>query len=173
MKELLNNIDKAIEQELHMANEQNPLFRSTHEGLGVILEEVEEALTEQEKLCRHFNSFKASVFDDSFLEKDADFSTLGLMATDAKHLAAEAVQVAAMCQKFVESFCKVQVMIGRCIKGVKPCAWRVPKGMEIKVGDMCKVIMQHGSSYARAERIEEWTQSEAEDVKAFVEEVIE
>lgn len=173
MKELLKNIDKAIEQELHTANKQHPLFHSTHEGLGVLLEEVEEALTEQEKLCRHFNSFKSAVFDDSFLEKDADFSTLGLMATDAKYLAAEAVQVAAMCQKFVESFHKVQVMIGQHTIEGKFCAWRVPRDMQIKKDDLCKVSMERGSFYTRARRIEEWTQSEAKDVKAVVEEVIE
>ena len=168
MKELLKSIDRAVKQELNDANTQHPMFHSPHEGLGVIDEEITETLHEIVLLAKHFDIFKDCVFDDSFLESHPDFTSVDLMAADAQHLAAEAVQVAAMCQKFIDSFKLYPVMIGKHAKNSCSYIWRVPEGLQVNVGDLCKVGTKYGDNYAKAERIEQWT---VKDIATVTQEV--
>jgi len=87
-----------MEEELINANRKFPKFRSTHEGYAIIKEEVEEAADEMESI-------------DSWLEQGWRYIKANQNAIDeivamkqhAINLAAESIQVAAMCQKFIDS----------------------------------------------------------------------
>ena len=88
---------KLVEQELEAANRENPPFHSAHEGYAVILEEVEEARDELNNLDFQIVRLWGSV-------KSNQVAAMGDIACDienhAVHLAAEALQVAAMARKF-------------------------------------------------------------------------
>ena len=98
MKELRNSVRKLIGEELMRANGQFPLFRSDHEAVGVIAEEVEEMRTETINTTSHYEWFKMAVFDDfDFDVKKEAIDNIEMTATE---LACEAVQVAAMARKW-------------------------------------------------------------------------
>lgn len=98
-KKLFDRVEVLAKEELGRANIKNPMFHSRHEGLGVILEEIwetEHAIklieNEREILCTR-------IFIDS---EDIIESTEFLMQY-ALEGAAELIQVAAMCQKMIDS----------------------------------------------------------------------
>ena len=100
MNAVENQVRELVEVELTSANELFPQFHSAHEGWAVILEEVNElsaetALVEKtaNELWEHIKSNKPS----GVIEYDADW--VGRYAINA---ACEAIQVAAMCKKFLE-----------------------------------------------------------------------
>lgn len=100
MNAVENDIRALVDKELAAANERFPQFHSQHEGWAVILEEVNElsaetALVEKtaNELWEHIKSNKPS----GVIEYDADW--VGRYAINA---ACEAIQVAAMCKKFLE-----------------------------------------------------------------------
>ena len=90
-----------VGEELEAANAIYPPFHSTHEGYAVILEEVEEAKDALERVesatkgVWHFTKY-----DDTEAYLDA-----ASLEKHAIHLAAEAIQVAAMARKF-QAICK-------------------------------------------------------------------
>lgn len=101
MKELLKEVELTVKCELKRANKVHPLFNSPHEAYAVIKEEVEEAELEMEHIKDSVRIFwKAVKYDDSaknmcrFLHGIKDI---------AMNLAAEAIQVAAMAQKAIDS----------------------------------------------------------------------
>jgi hypothetical protein len=75
-----------------------PLFNSEHEGYAVILEEVQESEDELELVKRYlqsaWNYIKANVLADDEIK---------LVKKYAIRLACEAVQVAAMAEKYLDS----------------------------------------------------------------------
>ena len=92
-----NKIQELVQTELNSANEKFPLFNSPHEGYAVIKEELEEC--------------SENIFDmTSTLQlmwdgvKNNDAKTVADLVKDirsfAVQAACEAVQVAAMCDKF-------------------------------------------------------------------------
>ena len=100
MNAIENDIRVLVDKELASANERFPQFHSAHEGYAVIQEEVDElsaetALVEKtaNELWEHIKSNKPS----GVIEYDADW--VGRYAINA---ACEAIQVAAMCKKFLE-----------------------------------------------------------------------
>lgn len=97
---LLTEIDNAISAEYHRANKEHPAFASDHEGHDVFCEEVTEALAEMERV-------KSTVgpMADAIRRNDSDeVLTISHAAYEAaRHLAAEAVQVAAMASKITRS----------------------------------------------------------------------
>lgn len=97
MKELKNEVEKDIKSELARANVVHPLFGSRHEGLAVIAEEVFEVAKEMDKLARTFNIFRYNVFNDEYESLIGDVAAMKETATN---LACEAIQVAAMCEKW-------------------------------------------------------------------------
>ena len=88
---------KLVELELEAANRENPPFHSAHEGFAVILEEVEEARAELDNLDLQIVRLWGSV-------RSNQVAAMGDIVCDienhAGHLAAEALQVAAMARKF-------------------------------------------------------------------------
>ena len=100
MKKLLDDISVLIEGELLSANKTFPMFASDHEGAAVILEEIEEV---KEALCG-VEAYYAELWDSVKENRDVEARVCaGGLKHEAKNVAAEAVQVAAMAQKFIDS----------------------------------------------------------------------
>lgn len=93
-------IEKLAEMEKQDANRKFPLFHSMHEGYAVLLEEVEEA---REALTRTEISLSAlwAHIRDNNAGRALEFA--GRIREHALDLAVEAVQAAAMAQKFIDS----------------------------------------------------------------------
>ena len=100
MKELIRDVDRLTNQEEKRSMINHPLFNSTHEGYAVIKEEIEEAEAEMSELEE--NTLGAW----HFVKHNNKNVLINIIAMkgDAIRLAAESIQVAAMCQKFIESF---------------------------------------------------------------------
>lgn len=101
MNALLSYVREGISMELRLARRDNgPYFHSTHEGYGVLMEEVYEAKREIERLTSLSDSMLDLVHrnNDYSLKKGAE--AIGVAATLA---ACELIQVAAMARKMRES----------------------------------------------------------------------
>ncbi len=97
MHELFKSVETLIQEELDRANKKFPLFRSRHEGVAVIEEEVYEVTQEWKLVGNGFSNMKEAVFTDQ-----EEIET-GLLEYHACLLVCEAIQVAAMARKFRKS----------------------------------------------------------------------
>lgn len=92
-----NDVRALVDKELSAANKRFPQFHSQHEGYAVILEEQEEADRETDhiswELEQAWSEIKRNSKPDLYIMRARDF---------AINAACEAIQVAAMCQKFLE-----------------------------------------------------------------------
>ena len=97
-KKLLNSVESLTNEELERANKKNPKFRSRHEGLGVILEEIWEANNNIKLLSTEREILSTRIFIDSedIIESANDLKRYAIES------AAELIQVAAMCQKLID-----------------------------------------------------------------------
>lgn len=102
MIELYNEVKEVMNGELQRANDKFPLFRSHHEGLAIIEEEVFEAQDEANDMAHHFNTLKDYIFSDDTLALKRGCAKD--LRDAASRLACETIQVAAMAQKFLDSF---------------------------------------------------------------------
>ena len=93
MKELQRDIEYLISEELTRANKKNPLFHSDHEAFGVI--------DEVGLITANCTEFRDATYKDSVFDTKAD-AILRIKIAAVK-CACEAVQVAAMCDKWVMS----------------------------------------------------------------------
>lgn len=93
MFELIADVEALVQDELERANKKFPLFRSRHEGVAVIEEEVYETSNELSLLVDQFNELKRCVFED-------EVASAVDIYRYASNLACEAIQVAAMAEKF-------------------------------------------------------------------------
>lgn len=97
MNAVEQDVRALVDKELAAANERFPQFHSAHEGYAVILEEVEEcgdelsAIYEEQK--RTWDAIRGNGDPRDYVF---------LMMVYAQNLACEAIQVAAMCRKFME-----------------------------------------------------------------------
>ena len=92
-------IEQAVLHELrNIVKKYGPTYNSEHEGYAVLLEEVEEACEAaefmQDALKRLWTSIRQNEFSNFELSQVYNF---------AKGLANEAVQVAAVCERFMET----------------------------------------------------------------------
>ena len=101
MKELQRDIEYLVSEELTRANKKNPLFHSDHEALGVIDEEVRETIDEAASMVTKFTGFRTAVHKDG--SKKLKGGAIASIKEAAVRCACEAVQVAAMCDKWVQS----------------------------------------------------------------------
>ena len=101
MKELQRDIEYLVSEELTRANKKNPLFHSDHEAFGVIDEEVREVIGEVGLIAANCTEFRDATYKDSVFDTKAD-AILRIKIAAVK-CACEAVQVAAMCDKWVMS----------------------------------------------------------------------
>ena len=95
-------IDQAVLHEFrNIVKKYGPTYASKHEGYAVLQEEVEEACEAaefmQDSLKRLWTSIRQNEFSDFELAKIYNY---------AKGLAEEAVQVAAVCERFMETLRK-------------------------------------------------------------------
>lgn len=96
------DVEKLVSKELQSANEKFGMFHSQHEGYAIILEEFEEAKDDLDVLefdlnCS-WNYIKCNVDDEELNRNLRDIKI------NAISLAVEAIQVAAMAQKFIDCF---------------------------------------------------------------------
>lgn len=97
MQELIDKVQELVAFELDRANTIHPpKFNSYHEAYAVILEEYEEMTAEVEKLECHMGGLWNSIKEDA---DDRTHSWLEFMEKRAELIAAEVIQVAAMCRK--------------------------------------------------------------------------
>ena len=91
-------IIKLINEELDEANEKFPPFHSPHEAYGVIKEELEETKEELECCEKALEKYWMNVKLD--IKQYADITKMEVYAIN---VAKEAIQVAAMCRKTLDS----------------------------------------------------------------------
>lgn len=98
MQELIDKVRELVAFELERANTIHPpKFNSYHEAYAVILEEMEEAKEEWERICTSIESAWQEIKDDVSPEEIDNW--LETAEHFAVHTAAEMIQVAAMCRK--------------------------------------------------------------------------
>ena len=100
MKKLLIEVGELTDKEYARANEQYPAFASDHEGHNVMSEEMYEVEGELGHI--HTADFGMRMAIHKNDEKEVVKTAMAVYDA-AQHLAAEAIQVAAMAQKIIES----------------------------------------------------------------------
>lgn len=102
MNAVKKDIIALIPKELESANKIFPLFQSPHEGYAVLLEEMEEL--KDSRIDAEVNL--DNLWENIKLNGDMQsmFVTLNCIKLNAIEAACEAIQVAAMCDKFKMSF---------------------------------------------------------------------
>lgn len=100
MNAVENQVRELVNVELESANRQFPQFHSPHEGWAVMREEV----VEMKRAAKATNSFSKALFY-AIMANDTMHSqknTASVIMEEAIHAACEAIQVAAMAQKFMD-----------------------------------------------------------------------
>lgn len=97
MNAVENQVRELVSVELAAANEKFPQFHSAHEGYAVIREEVEETREQFETVERYLSYLWDRVKQDCTAKEQAEYIEMFAVNT-----ACEAIQVAAMCRKFLE-----------------------------------------------------------------------
>ena len=97
MNAVENDVRVLVGKELAAANERFPQFHSQHEGWAVIKEEMEETEEELAKMKIYLAGAWGNITSD--VQANSDIESLKQRAINA---ACEAIQVAAMCKKFLE-----------------------------------------------------------------------
>ena len=101
MKELISQIAPLVADELERANKlHGDYFRSDHEGESVIREEMQEVDDETTEIEMHYSMMWEAVKDDNPMRAAQSAYKMQQAAIRA---AAESIQVAAMCRKFIFS----------------------------------------------------------------------
>ena len=97
MNAVENDVRALVDKELAAANKQFPQFHSAHEGYAVIQEEVDELKEDMDRINGRIPSLRARVRFNNSCEE-----LVSRIFDDAINAACEAIQVAAMCKKFLE-----------------------------------------------------------------------
>ena len=97
MNAVENDVRVLVGKELAAANKQFPQFHSQHEGYAVIQEEVDELKEDMDRINGRITSLRARVRFNNSCEE-----LVSRIYDDAINAACEAIQVAAMCKKFLE-----------------------------------------------------------------------
>lgn len=90
----IKKIEELVQQELVEANEIYPQFHSGHEAIAVIAEEYDECKEELQMVEQYISAIWIGI-----RENKSNKTVLKRMKKTAMNLAAEAIQVAAMCEK--------------------------------------------------------------------------
>lgn len=100
MQHLICPISALVPQEVERAKENHgPAYASHHESYGVLAEEVQEAGEEHKSVQKHMEQLLRFVRTD-YTEGIVD--CLKVIHQDAINAAAESVQVAAVCSKWLD-----------------------------------------------------------------------
>lgn len=95
MNAIKDDVQKLVQKELNNANEKFALFNSPHEGYAVIKEEIEECMDDTTEILEAFAAAWYKIKNN-----DSAFDEIREVKNFAEHLATEAIQVAAMCDKY-------------------------------------------------------------------------
>lgn len=106
MNAIQSDIESLVWVELEAANKSNPLFHSAHEGYAVILEEVDEANMEMVNMDEAINGLWESIKENNAYCSEKITKSIKRYATN---LACEAVQIAAMCDKLLLYYGKLEL----------------------------------------------------------------
>ena len=98
MSTIKSGVEKLVQKELGAANQKFPVFHSDYEGAAVIFEEIEECKVNQTRIETVFSYLWKYVKRDTM-----DINLMNGLKKEAIYLACEAIQVAAMAQKFIDS----------------------------------------------------------------------
>ena len=98
MNAVKEDVEKLIQKELESANLKFPLFRSPHEGAAVIREEIDEVEDALKRVNDAYTELWSTVKNNS-----REIQWAYQMNQWAINLSIEAIQVAAMAQKFMDS----------------------------------------------------------------------
>lgn len=90
----MKKIEELVQEELKEANEIHPAFASDHEAFSVILEELDECWDELEACETQLWEIWEQTKND-----DDNHALYTYLKEHAKRAAAEAIQLAAMCDK--------------------------------------------------------------------------
>ena len=101
MNAVKSDVENLVQKELESANQRFPMFHSDHEGVAVIYEEIQEAEYELECAKERFEELWSSVKRNLSSEWISEVNVV--IMNRAVNLACEAIQVAAMAQKFIDS----------------------------------------------------------------------
>lgn len=96
MNAVKNDVEQLVKKELAAADEKFPQFHSAHEGYAVILEEVEEFESEF-----NWGNIMMEAIWRKIKSNDNCKSNINSLKIHAINAACEAIQVAAMCDKFM------------------------------------------------------------------------
>ena len=99
MNAVKSDVEKLVQKELESANQKFPMFQSDREGVAVIYEQIEEAKVELEKIDDNFYNLWDLVKDNDIRSS----AYAGWIFEVSIRLTCEAIQVAAMAQKFIDS----------------------------------------------------------------------
>ena len=100
MKEIIEGVSKLADEEAERSMIKHPLFNSTHEGYAVIKEEIKEAEDELIDVKTNLEEIWRTVKGNN---TELTIKYTKHLKKYAVNLAAESIQVAAMCQKFIDS----------------------------------------------------------------------
>ena len=95
MQELMNTIQLLAANEMDRANKVFPEFRSKHEAIGVLDEELFEMATDLKNVEECSDELHKAVYRDGFLKDKVQNLEAALTAA-----LAEGIQCIAMCKKF-------------------------------------------------------------------------
>lgn len=98
MNAIETQVRELVLTELAAANRKHPPFHSQHEGIAVIWEEVEES----KEVMEFLTTFVKEIWGRIRENEDVTTYVSGRIKNTAVMLACEAIQVAAMCEKFRE-----------------------------------------------------------------------
>lgn len=97
MDAVKKDVEALVEKELEAANKKFPLFNSAHEGYAVLLEEAEELDSDSASIKYDMQCLWGAVKGNN---TEAALETISHTYERAVNAAVEAIQVAAMCEKF-------------------------------------------------------------------------
>lgn len=101
MKELRESVKMLVDKEYERSSEKfGKTYHSSHEALGVLWEEVDEAKYEMACISTHYDLFGISVRDDDYDEQSANLNHIYNIAINS---ACELIQVANVAQKAIKS----------------------------------------------------------------------
>ena len=98
MNAVKQDVEKLVQKELESANTRFPMFRSDHEGSAVIFEEIEETKDNLIDIEYQFGEMWKCIKDNM-----SGYPFIERLYASAIEAICEAIQVAAMAQKFIDS----------------------------------------------------------------------
>lgn len=97
MDAVKKDVEALVKKELEAANKKFPLFNSAHEGYAVLLEEAEELDSDSASIKYDMQCLWGAVKGNN---TEAALETISHTYERAVNAAVEAIQTAAMCEKF-------------------------------------------------------------------------